>query len=459
MTVTIVVLYLVVILAIGWVCQRRIKTPDDYLVASRKLGIPLCAATLAATHFGGVFSAGGAQAGFDSGLSAAWYGIACGVGLVILGFLTASRFRQLSLYTLPEYLERRYGSRGARIVGAGLSAAALIGITASQIQVAGAAAGILGLDSRTASILATAIFVGYTVMGGLWAVAVTDFVQILIGAIGMAAACVIVLGRTSGFGGLSASLSDKFAAGTLESHYTHLLGDGFGFLLWLSLPTVMYTLIGQDFYQRLFAARSPQIAKSAALIAGFTLIPLSFLPVMIGMGARALEIPVNNASATTVLFDVITHVMPGLLGGVVLAAFLAAIMSSADSLLAAAASHIVKDLWIRPRTPDKELSLSRWVTAAAGFLALLIALGSEEIFDTILSSYILYTAGVFVCVLGGVLWKGATRAGALTSMALGSLVALYGIVTDAELGGVPLEVLAAGVSAVSFVGVSLVRRS
>ena len=230
------------------------------------------------------------------------------------------------------------------------------------------------------------------------------------------------------------------------------------------LPTVMYTLIGQDFYQRLFAARDSKVARQGALIAGAVLIPLSFLPVVVGMGATGLGVSVRDASGVTVLFDVILQMMPGLLGGIVLAAFLAAIMSSADSLLAAAASHLVKDLRLASlvhRNPDAatELRVATWVTALAGLVALPIALGSREIFTTILTSYILYTAGVFVAVLGGVLWSGATRQGALASMLLGTAAALYGIVTGHSLGGIPTEVLAAGVSAVAFVVVSLMTRS
>ena len=383
--------------------------------------------------------------------------------MILLGLLTAGSFRGLALYTVPEYLEKRYRSRLIRILGAVLSAAALLGITASQIQVAGGAGSLLGLDPEIASILAALFFVSYTVLGGLWAVAVTDLVQILVGGAGMALACVLVLQRTMEQGGLLTLLKDRLSEGELTSTFTQLGGEGFGFVLWLSVPTVMYTLIGQDFYQRLFAARDSKVARQGALIAGAALIPLSFVPVLIGMGAKGLGVSLGDASGVSVLFDVILQMMPGLAGGIVLAAFLAAIMSSADSLLAAAASHLVKDIRLASlvkRNPDDEteLRVSRWVTALAGLVALLIALGSREVFTTILTSYILYTAGVFVAVLGGVLWKGATRQGALASILLGTAAAVYGIVTGHSFGGVPTEVLAAGVSAAAFIVVSLMTR-
>ena len=99
----------------------------------------------------------------------------------------------------------------------------------------------------------------------------------------MVLACVLVLQRTMEQGGLLTLLRDRLSEGELAPNFTQLGGEGFGFVLWLSVPTVMYTLVGQDFYQRLFAARDSKVARQGALIAGAVLIPLSFVPVLIVM--------------------------------------------------------------------------------------------------------------------------------------------------------------------------------
>ena len=104
----------------------------------------------------------------------------------------------------------------------------------------------------------------------------------------------------------------------------------------------------------------------------------------------------------------------------------------------------------------KLLVISRGSTVAVGLLALAIGLAVPGIVAILIYSYTMYTAGVFVPVLGGVLWPRATRAGALAAMIGGSLVALAGILSGADLGGVPIEIYAALVSAVLFVAVSLV---
>ena len=114
------------------------------------------------------------------------------------------------------------------------------------------------------------------------------------------------------------------------------------------------------------------------------------------------------------------------MGGIVLAAILSAIMSTADSLLTSATSHIVKDFWIETFQMDeiqdeqKLLNISRNFTVIIGILGLGIALVMPGIIDTLIYSYTMYSAGVFVPVIGGVLWKSATREGALASLIIGS---------------------------------------
>jgi SSS family solute:Na+ symporter len=231
--------------------------------------------------------------------------------------------------------------------------------------------------------------------------------------------------------------------------------------MWLLLPTVMYTLVGQDFYQRLFAAKDSKVARNASLLGGIILVIISFFPAIIGMGARALsDLDKGGMSVPWVL----QNLMNPVLGGIVLAAILAAIMSTADSLLTAATSHIVKDLWIETFHVDevkeekKLLNISRNFTFIIGILSLIIALVVPGIIDALIYSYTMYTAGVFVPVIGGVLWKSATRAGALASLVGGSIVALWGILTKADIFGAPAEIYAALISLVIFMLVSLATK-
>jgi len=156
--------------------------------------------------------------------------------------------------------------------------------------------------------------------------------------------------------------------------------------------------------------------------------------------------------------------MNPVIGGIILAAILSAIMSTADSLLTAATSHIVKDFWIETFKMDqikdekKLLNISRNFTFIIGILGLLIALIMPGIIDALIYSYTMYSAGVFIPVMGGVLWKSATREGALASMIVGSIIALWGILTKANVFVAPAVIYAALISLIVFVVVSLVTQ-
>lgn len=451
----IVALYLVLMLGIGaWCSRKHIKGATDFLLAGRKLGLIMGAGALAATHFGGGALLGGAEYGYRYGASAIWYGVSTGIGLIALAFLTATKFRRLALFTVPDYLEHRYGGKVIRLLGTSLSLVALVGILASQINAAGRAFAILGFGGLTAPLIAVIVFITYTTLGGLWAATLSDLIQISIASLGVLVGAALVLWNSSVDGGFGVLLSNK----GVEATYFSPVGEGPSFILWLLLPTVMYTLIGQDFYQRLFAVKSAAIAKIAALAAGCFLVVISIFPVIIGMGAHGLSSEVMSPAEA--LPWVLRELMHPAVGGFVLAAVLAAVMSTADSILTAATSHIVKDVWVETlHLSDGEdekrlLRISRFVTVAIGLCALVIGMNLPGIVSTLIYSYTMYTAGVLVPVLGGVLWKGATRQGAICSVLVGSVVALVGLVSGFELWGVPTEIYSALVAAITFVLVS-----
>ena len=373
MMLTIVGVYLAVLLGIGWWCHRhRISGMTDFLLAGRKLGVVLCAAAMAATHFGGGALLGGASLGFEHGLSGAWYGISTGLGLLLLALLTAGRFRALALYTVPDYLASRYGGRAVRVLGTVLSLAALVGILAAQVNAARGAFSIIGLEGPEAAVLATLVFITYTAFGGLWAAVLSDVVQIAIAGVGVVLAGAVVLYRTGGLGGLREAL----AAEGVGAGYLTLTGAGSTLILGLLLPTVMYTLIGQDFYQRLFAARErrrrpPRGPSGRPVPDRHQLLSRR----SIGMGARGSSPGPFDDKHSGGALGAPEPVLGPVLGGIILAAILAAIMSTADSLLTAATcprgqGSVGRDPGARRRWRRESAScwqISRGSTVAGGF--------------------------------------------------------------------------------------------
>lgn len=456
MILSILIIYLAGMLVVGWVCSKYlIKGMTDFLLAGRQVGPFLLACTLAAGHFGGGAVMGGGEYGYNYGISGAWYGISCGIGLLFLYF--TSRFRDLGLYTVPDYLEMRYGGKAVRVLGAILSLVALIGILAAQTMATESALTVVGIKGHLGAVIAMIIFIVYTIAGGLWADILTDFVQIIVATIGVIWAAAIVLVKAGGFKGIVTAVAAK----GVTSGYMNIWSMGTAGILWITIPTVMYTLIGQDFYQRLFSAKDSRVAKIGSAAGGLVMIILSFFPAIIGMGARALS---NIDKASNSVPWVLQNLMHPAIGGIFLAAILAAIMSTADSLLNAATSHIVKDLWVETFHVDevkdekKLLIVSRNFTLVIGIVSLIIALIVPSIIDALIYSYTMYTAGVFIPVIGGLVWKGATRAGALTSLIGGSILALIGMLSKINILGAPAEVYSGLVSLVIFIVVSLVTQ-
>src|SRR5690625_3544270 len=153
---------------------------------------------------------------------------------------------------------------------------------------------------------------------------------------------------------------------------------------------MMYTLIGQDFYQRLFAARDENIARRAAILAGVLLIIFAVFPVVTGMAARAIfGDGIDPAEAIPML---LTETLPGSVAAIVIASIISAIMSTADSLLIAGTAHVPNDLYLKLINPEAEhdtqlqLRLSRVMTVVIGLLALGMALAFEAIIELLLLS-------------------------------------------------------------------------
>ncbi|MFW6409701.1 MAG: sodium:solute symporter family protein [Halanaerobiales bacterium] len=457
MVLTTIIIYMLILLAVGYWANKKIDKMEDFLLAGRRLGILMTAGALAATHFGGGMVMGGGEYGFIHGLSGAWYGISCGIGLFMLAFLTAGKFRKLSFYTVPDYLEHRYGGKSLRVLGALLSLVAIVGILAAQVLSARGALAILGFEGNTAAVIATIIFIIYTALGGLWAATITDFIQVILAGVGVIIAASLVLTDVGGLSGMREIITD--ARGSVEPGYFNIMGMGFESILWLLLPTVMYTLIGQDFYQRLFAAKDDVTARNASFVGGIFLIIISVFPAIAGMAARGYFPGLEDGNLA--IPRIIEEIFPLGIGAVVLAALLAAIMSTADSLLTAGTSHLVNDFWIEIFNPGQEkeskdmLRLSRLSTIVLGGLALIIALSVPTIIDALIYSYTMYTAGVFIPVIGGVLWKRATAYGALSALIVGAGLAIIGILTGFDIAGIPVEIYSALISLVVFIVVSL----
>jgi SSS family solute:Na+ symporter len=416
----IVGLYFLVMLVIGLVSRRQAKDADDFFVAGRKNSSSFIIGSLLATIIGGSATIGMAGLGFKQGLTGAWWLLVGSIGLIFLGLFFAGKVRRLALYTLPELVETQYGGRMA-LAASILIVVSWIGIIAAQIIAAGTIMSILSAGSPEIWMAVfTVVFVTYTVLGGQHAVIRTDLLQAIIIFAGIFTGLALLLTRLGGWEGLKNALPAERFAFPLSTQF-----DGTALATLLLLVGLTY-VVGPDMYSRIFCARDDLVARTATLWTAALIIPLAFAITIIGMGAASMfpDIAPEQAFPT-----VIGELFSPLLGSLILAALLCAVMSSADTTLLSASTILTVDIIgrFRPAASQRNvLPRSRWAIVLLGICALIVALLLKGVISALLFAYTIYTSGVILPVLAGFFRHRlkVTSAGALTALIGGGTVGL-----------------------------------
>jgi len=391
----IIAAYFLGMIIIGIVSQKKARGIDDFFVAGRKGGTLLITGSLVATIVGGSATVGMAGLGFSRGLTGAWWLLVGSIGLVFLGLFFARRVRDFGLYTLPELVTRQYDKR-VGFAASVLIVVAWLGVIAAQIIASGAILGTLGVGTPILWMaIFTIVFITYAALGGQQAVIRTDTVQTGIILAGILGGLTLVLSRLGGWEGLVNSLPREHFAFPVSPQF-----DGHELLSLLLLVGLTY-VVGPDMYSRLFCARDSQTARKSVFWTALIIIPIAFGITLIGMGAFALFPQLSPEQALPVI---IMEVLPPFMGGIVLAALLGALMSSADTCLLSASTIFTVDIIGHFKTglgPLKVLTYSRWAMVIMGAASLFLALALQGVISALLFAYTVYTCGVILPVLIG----------------------------------------------------------
>lgn len=426
---SVVIVYLLVMLLIGYLSSKRIESNTDFVVAGRRLGPILMAGTLAATEIGGGSSLGVVQQGMEShGLSAAWYIITMGFAFVILTFL-APKFRAAMVKTVPEYFRRRYG-KSSGVITALIMFVPLIGLTAGQFIASSVILStMLNLDYKVAVLIVGIVVTIYAIMGGLWSVTLTDFVQVFLIVVGMIIAVPFATNLAGGWDAVVANVPAE----------TFDIFKGYSVMDVISL-TVMYVAtftVGQEAVSRYYAARDGKAARQGSVIAAIVNFVYAFIPTIMGIIVLALinmgkfnSADFADVGARYALPVLAMEAMPALICGLLFAGIVSATMSSADSDLLGAGSIFANDIYkilIKPKASDKEVMIVTRVTMAlVGVAATLIALfNTSSILSILMFAFTLRAAGSFFPYVLGHYWKGASTAGTIASLVAGTIVVVY----------------------------------
>ncbi len=463
------IVYMFLVLGIGFYFLRRNRNADDYYVGSRKMGSLHVGLSVVATDVGGGFSIGLGGLGFIMGLAGSWMLFTGLLGAWLSAVILIPKIHPLGkekkLFTFPEIFRHFYNPRVAMAAGI-ISGIGYLGFTSSQILAGAklASATFVDLDMNTALIIMGVIAVVYTVMGGIKAVIYTDTFQwiILMGGLVFIG---IPIGYTA-IGGMAAireTLGPEFLS--------------FRNVPWQTVVNWIVTIIpiwfvGMTLYQRIYATRDVHLAKKAWYIAGIFEWPfMALMGVILGLFSRvAYENGMfeymgyaagGGLDPEMGLPVLLRSILPVGLMGLMMSAYFSAIMSTADSCMMAASGNLQTDILSRffRVNPAITLRFSQLLTLVIGIIALLIAATMENVLELMLYSYAFMVSGLLMPVIGVLLLKKPSARGAFWSMITGGSTTLLLTVWAISLPfGLDPNIFGISLSAIIFFTVTMLER-
>ena len=439
---TIIIVYFTVVLSIGLWIGRNTKGGDDLFLAGRSLGWIAIGFSLFASNISSTTLIGLVGSAYDGGLFISNYEWMATVVLVFFVLVFVPIFLRSRISTIPEFLERRFGSKSRRYFS-GLTIITNILVDTAGSLYAGAVVLQLffpELDMWTTCIVLALIAGVYTAAGGLAAVVYTDVIQAVVLLLGSCLMTYFIFAHPAidfSWSALTDGVGDPSKFSVFNPEHRPLSDDKLpwlGTLIGVPILGFYFWVTNQYIVQRVLGARSVDDARWGALLGGLLKLPVLFIMVLPGLAFSiiwAQDNPGMMLEADKVFPTMVTSMLPVGVIGLVLAGLIAAIMSSIDSTLNSASALITLD-FIKPRRPD----LSEADTLKIGRISMAVimvvsALWAPQIaqfdglFKYIQEMLAYMVPPVTVLFLLGVFWKKGTANGALATLIGGHLVAIF----------------------------------
>jgi solute:Na+ symporter, SSS family len=396
-------------LVIGLYASKKASTNTEYFLAGRTLGIPEVTFTLVATQLGGGMLLGTAEKAYTIGLYGIFYTLGISIGFLLLGLGFAAKLQSLNVATTAQLFQTKYGSPTLKKIASLLSIASMCGILIAQVIGSKALLTGIGISSEWLFLALWAFIITYTMVGGLAAVVLTDIAQVIYILSAFGALFIYCLWQEP--------LSFFSSLGSIQENFTSESFDLAKITPLVIIPA-LFSLIEQDLAQRFFAARSEQVAAisaflSSACIIIFSCIPLYFgiklklLGILLPMGADPLLPAIELLTNTTMLSFAICGI-------------LAAITSTADSLLCAISSNLAQDFDFSGIGLKKSVQLSKAITLITGLVAVGTSyMVSTKIIEILISSYELSVSCLLVSLLFSYFGSNLKKRAAIYSICAG----------------------------------------
>jgi SSS family transporter len=436
---TLVIAYLLVTIAIGLVAAKRVKTSADFAIAGRHLPLAMIVTTTFATWFGAETVLGIPAKFVNSGLNGVVEDpFGAGSCLILVGLFFAGKLYRMNLLTISDYYRERYG-RSVEVICSIIIMVSYLGWVSAQVTALGLVFNLLsggvismpwGMTIGVVSVLA------YTLFGGMWSVAITDFMQMIILVVGLATLAV--------YAGDQAGGADKVIALAVSQDLFKFLPEpnmkDILFFLAAAITIMFGSIPQQDVFQRVMSANSLNAATKGPIIGGICYILFAFVPMFLVVSALII-MPEQAAQLIQedpqkVLPTLVMTQMPFVMQVLFFGALLSAIKSCASATLLAPSVTFTENIWRQffPHQGDKQSLLAMRVTVlvfSALVLLYAIQMQGSSIYEMVSGAYQVTLVGAFIPLLFGLYWAKATTQGAIFSIALGLSTWLLMLMTPA----------------------------
>jgi solute:Na+ symporter, SSS family len=421
-----IALYLLVSIGIGLYAATRVKNTSDYAIAGRSLPLAVIIATTFATWFGSETVLGIPSKFIEGGLEKTVEDpIGAGMCLILVGMFFARKLYRMDLLTIGDFYRRRYG-KGVEIFSSIVILISYLGWVAAQITALGLVFNLLsagGITIVTGMVMGTLVVLVYTLFGGMWSVAMTDFFQMIIIVIGLTIIAIFAANDAGGVGrviefGQSRDMFNFFPRGGLHE-----------WLFWTgaAITIMIGSIPQQDVFQRVMSAKSEDVAVKGPIIGGISYTLFAGVPMFIGVSAFLIMPDVANAlleeDSQKILPTLVMDRMPVWLQVFFFGALLSAIMSTASATLLAPSTTFVENVLknfvgMTDRQQLRYMRVSVFVFTGCVLVYSIIMEGTP-IFELVSKAYQFPVVGAFWPLVCGLYWKRSTRQGAIWSIVLG----------------------------------------
>ena len=439
MLLTLVIVYLLVTIAIGLVAAKRVQNSSDFAIAGRHLPMAMIVTTTFATWFGSETVLGIPAKFVNGGL----HGVVedpfgAGFCLIFVGLFFAGKLYRMTLLTISDYFRERYG-RVVEVVCSLIIMVSYLGWVSAQVTALGLVFNLLSqgvVSMELGMVIGVASILAYTLFGGMWSVAITDFIQMIILVVGLSILAVFAADQAGGADKVVAlAVSQDMFKFWPEPNAKDVL-----FFFASAITIMLGSIPQQDVFQRVMSANNITSATRGPVIGGICYILFAFVPMFLVVSAMII-MPEKAATLIAedpqkVLPTLVIEQMPFVMQVLFFGALLSAIKSCASATLLAPSVTFTENIWrqFRPHQGDKqELRAMRITVLVFSVLVLgyAIAMQGTSIYEMVSGAYQVPLVGAFVPLTFGLYWKRATTQGAIFALVLGLLTWLLFLATPA----------------------------